>query len=81
MTSVDSMLRKSKLIGISYIDNAYFGNSPITKEDLKAITYNGDGLTRTMLPVKQQGANFIPNFELLNNQNFVKANREINKLL
>ena len=62
-TSVENLLNNSGLRSIINADNGiYFGDQKIDLDDLSNISYDGKGLLRVNLPIREDGS---PNFDLL----------------
>lgn len=62
-TSVENLLNNSGLRSIINADNSiYFGDQKIDLDNLSNILYDGKGLLRTNLPIREDGS---PNFDLL----------------
>lgn len=62
-TSMDNMINDSGLRSISNMDNQlYFGNQKISPDMLTKITYDGNGVYRVNLPIKEDGS---PDFDIL----------------
>lgn len=62
-TSVENLLNSSGLRSIINADNGiYFGDQKIDLDNLSNISYDGKGLLRANLPIREDGS---PNFDLL----------------
>ena len=71
-TSVENLLNASGLRSIINADNGiFFGNQRVDLDSLLNIAYDGKGIIRLNLPIKQDGS---PNFELL--EEYSKAQSE-----